>query len=146
MAKNMAQELTAVSEYEKQKLEIEREYKKKLQALKDRRSETVKKVDVARTHVVMETTPYIMKALGLSEILNITAEDITADPVMKERVESSKNYNIVFDDYRIAAKAVGDFFYNNPDMVELIMEFVNKELVVHGKQEIRKQSTEQSDE
>ena len=137
MARKSGQEVIFESELKEQRVALEMEFKKKLAALKAKSSEMVRKVDNARTHVVMNTTPYIMKALGLSEILNITAEQVDADEVLRKRVKESGDFSVVFEEYESAAKAVGDYLFHNPDVKEMIMEYVNKELEHNGKQAIR---------
>lgn len=137
MAKKSAQEVIFESDLKEQRLALELEMKQKIKALKAKSAELTRKVDTARTHVVMNTTPYIMKALGMSEILNITASQIDADENLKQKVKESNDFAVVFEDYKIAATAVGDFLFNNPDVTELIMEYVNKELEHNGKQAIR---------
>ena len=124
------------SDLKEQKAALAYEFKQKMAALKAKSSEAVKKVDNARTHVVMETTPYIMKALGLSEILNITADQVDANPELKQKEKENGDFSVVFEGYKIAATAVGDYFYKNPDVVEMIMEYVNKELEHNGKQAV----------
>lgn len=136
MARKSAQEVFFESDLKEQKAALAYEFKQKMAALKAKGSEAVKKVDNARTHVVMETTPYIMKALGLSDILNITADHVDANPEIKKRVKENGDFSVVFEEYKIAATAVGDYLFNNPEIKEMIMEYVNKELEHNGKQAV----------
>lgn len=133
MARKSGQEVVFESELKEQRIALEMEFKKKIAALKAKSSEMANKVDRARTHAVMNTTPYIMKALGLSDVLNITAEQVDADAALKQKVKDNGDFSVVFEEYEIAAKAVGDYLFANPDVKEMIMEYVNKELEHNGK-------------
>ena len=109
MARKSGQEVIFESELKEQRVALEMEFKKKLAALKAKSS----------------------------EILNITAEQVDADEVLRKRVKESGDFSVVFEEYEIAAKAVGDYLFHNPDVKEMIMEYVNKELEHNGKQAIR---------
>ena len=134
MARDIAKTIDNVSNYNKNSEELEKEFRRKVQALKDQRSEFVKKLDAARTHIVMSTTPQIMDALGLNELLKSSADEVLADEELKEKLKSEKNFAIVFKEYDIAVQAVIQYLYTNKDVAGLILEYVNKELVRNGKQ------------
>lgn len=130
-AKDLSEIIESIATLEKRKEELEEEYKRKMKKISDEASGTKVRLESARTHAVMSSTPYIAKALNLSSMLNITIDDIRNSPELIEKLKSRKSFNDIFAEYCTAMKAVGDYLYNHKDIQQDICSYIARELNYH---------------
>ena len=79
-AKNLLEAVASVNNLEQKKAELRAKYKMEVQRIQDAASAVTRKLDTARTHAVMSSAPNLVKALGLSPLLNITLASIQENP------------------------------------------------------------------
>lgn len=131
--KNLLAAVENVNNLEQKKAELKAKYKMEIQRMQDAASAVTRKLDTARTHAVMSSTPNIVKALGLSTLLNITITDIREKAELKEKLEDASTFDVVFEDYLTAMQAVADFLYSRDDITAQIKKFVESEVALkHG--------------
>lgn len=132
-SKNLLAAVENVNNLEQKKAELKAKYKMEIQRMQDAASAVTRKLDTARTHAVMTSTPNIVKALGLSSLLNITITDIREKAELKEKLEDASTFDVVFEDYLTAMQAVADFLYSRDDITAQIKKFVESEVALkHG--------------
>lgn len=132
-SKNLLAAVENVNNLEQKKAELKAKYKMEIQRMQDAASAVTRKLDTARTHAVMSSTPNIVKALGLSNLLNITIMDIREKAELKEKLEDASTFDVVFEDYLTAMQAVADFLYSRDDITAQIKKFVESEVALkHG--------------
>lgn len=132
-SKNLLAAVENVNNLEQKKAELKAKYKMEIQRMQDAASAVTRKLDTARTHAVMSSTPNIVKALGLSNLLNITITDIREKAELKEKLEDASTFDVVFEDYLTAMQAVADFLYSRDDITAQIKKFVESEVALkHG--------------
>ena len=132
-SKNLLAAVENVNNLEQKKAELKAKYKMEIQRMQDAASAVTRKLDTARTHAVMSSTPNIVKALGLSNMLNITITDIREKAELKEKLEDASTFDVVFEDYLTAMQAVADFLYSRDDITAQIKKFVESEVALkHG--------------
>ena len=132
-SKNLLAAVEIVNNLEQKKAELKAKYKMEIQRMQDAASAVTRKLDTARTHAVMSSTPNIVKALGLSNLLNITITDIREKAELKEKLEDASTFDVVFEDYLTAMQAVADFLYSRDDITAQIKKFVESEVALkHG--------------
>ena len=132
-SKNLLAAVENVNNLEQKKAELKAKYKMEIQRMQDAASAVTRKLDTARTHAVMSSTPNIVKALGLANLLNITITDIREKAELKEKLEDASTFDVVFEDYLTAMQAVADFLYSRDDITAQIKKFVESEVALkHG--------------
>ena len=114
--KDLFATVQSLKELERRRLELEAKYKREQQRIKDRDKYLVTKLKAARTHMVMETTPQLIKALGYTHLLNISLEDINQKPQLLEKLQGEKSFNAVFEDLENVMIALTDIIYNRPEI------------------------------
>ena len=81
----------------------------------------------------MSSAPNLVKALGLSPLLNITLASIQENPELQERLSNPSSFDAVFDDFTFAMNAVADYLYKHDELTMQISKFVEDELKIkHG--------------
>lgn len=125
--KDLAEALEAINTLEQRRNELEKDYKRKKDKMRAEISSVRNKLEAARTHAVMSVTPYLAKSLGLSDMLNITVDNIRNSNDLQNKLQNKKSFDEVFEDFTIAFTALGDYFYNHPELTAQLQEFIRKE-------------------
>lgn len=133
-SKNLLEAVASVNNLEQKKAELRAKYKMEVQRIQDAASAVTRKLDTARTHAVMSSAPNLVKALGLSPLLNITLASIQENPELQERLSNASSFDAVFDDFTFAMNCVADYLYKHDEITMQISKFVEDELKIkHGK-------------
>lgn len=112
--------------YEAQLAELNAQYKRRVKMIQDQKRTARGKLEAARTHAIIQGSTYVTKALGLDDYYNITLDDLMKNDFKIAGVEGKNcsNFDFVFAEYRKLMTDLGDFFYNRPDLVGEIQEFL----------------------
>lgn len=128
----LVEAINTLKTIEEKRENLEIEYKRKKNQITEEIKSVKGKIEAARTHAVMSTTPEVIKSLELSHLLNISAERIEKDADLQEKLSRCAKYQDIFNEYTIAMKAIADFFYKNPDIKNKILSFVESEIKMYG--------------
>ncbi len=132
-SKNLLAAIEDVNNLEQKKAELRAKYKMEVQRMQDAASAVTRKLDTARTHAVMSSAPNLVKALGLSQLLNITVASIQQNQELQDKLNDAKSFDVVFEDFSFAMNCVADYLYKHDEITMQISKFVEDELKLkHG--------------